>query len=82
MDGTIGWADIQIEVFMKNIDSLIELMDEINNKFSGAIRKQTYWITTERHKERWLPEMEFKKKVMYQQMYLFTILCTPLPYRI
>ena len=64
MDGIIGWADIQIEVFLKNIEHLIKIMGEIDSNFSGAIRKQTYWITTERHKERWLPEMtkgDFKK---------------------
>jgi Lrp/AsnC family transcriptional regulator for asnA, asnC and gidA len=60
MDSSIGWADLQIELFIKNIDSLLELMEEIDKKFTGAIKKQTYWIATERHKERWLPEMEFK----------------------
>jgi DNA-binding Lrp family transcriptional regulator len=64
IDGQMGWADFQIEVFVKNIDSLLQIMEEIDKKFTGAIRKQTYWIVTERHKERWLPEMtdaDFKK---------------------
>jgi len=39
---------------------IIKRMEEIDKKFTGAIKKQTYWIATERHKERWLPEMEFK----------------------
>jgi len=36
-------------------------MDEINSRFEGAIRKQSFEIVTKRHKERWLPEIEFKK---------------------
>jgi hypothetical protein len=34
-------------------------MDEINSKFADAIRKQSFGIFTERHKERWLPEIKF-----------------------
>jgi hypothetical protein len=41
------------------MEKLIEIMDEINSRFAGAIRKQSFGIITERHKERWLPEMEF-----------------------
>jgi Lrp/AsnC family leucine-responsive transcriptional regulator len=64
VDSQMGWTDLQIEVFCKNIDNLLQIMEEIDKKFTGAIRKQEYWITTERHKERWLPEMtgaDFKK---------------------
>jgi Lrp/AsnC family leucine-responsive transcriptional regulator len=64
VDSQMGWTDLQIEVFCKNIDNLLQIMEEIDKKFTGAIRKQEYWISTERHKERWLPEMteaDFKK---------------------
>jgi DNA-binding Lrp family transcriptional regulator len=60
LDGTIGWADLQVEIISENIDKLLNIMSEIDNKFMGAIRRQNYWITTEQYKERWLPDMEFK----------------------
>ena len=62
VDDNIGWCDLQFEIVVKNVEILTNIMDEINTKFEGAIRKQTFEIVTERHKERWLPEMEFKKE--------------------
>jgi DNA-binding Lrp family transcriptional regulator len=52
-----GWSDIEPEIVAKNVDNLIQQMEEINHKFSNAIRKLDYWIMTEVHKERWLPEL-------------------------
>ena len=51
-----GWCDIEPEMVAESVDKLIEIIDEINQKFPGAIRKQDYWISTNVHKERWLPE--------------------------
>jgi hypothetical protein len=42
------------------MDKLIKLMEEINHKFPNVIRKLDYWIMTEVHKERWVPELFFK----------------------
>jgi hypothetical protein len=54
-----GWSDIEPEIVVENMDTLIKLMEEINNKFPNVIRKLDYWIMTEVHKERWLPELNF-----------------------
>lgn len=56
----IGWADIGFQVVLKNTDTLLELIDEFNDNFSDSIKKHEFWISEEFHKERWLPEMEFK----------------------
>ncbi|DAC72324.1 MAG TPA: hypothetical protein DSN98_05810 [Thermoplasmata archaeon] len=53
-----GWSDIEPEIVVENMDALIKLMEEINHKFPNVIRKLDYWIMTEVHKERWLPELE------------------------
>ena len=60
IDMAIGWSDILSEVIVENVDKLLEIMAELNSKFPGAIRKQSFIIIKEYHKERWLPEMDFK----------------------
>jgi Lrp/AsnC family leucine-responsive transcriptional regulator len=60
VDMAIGWADIQCEVIVKNMGHLLQIMEEINSRFPGAIRKQTFIVSVKYHKERWLPKMEFK----------------------
>jgi len=57
LDGVIGWADINIEVMVENIDNLTKLMEELDNKFPAVIRKHNIWISKQVHKERWLPEL-------------------------
>ncbi len=59
IDDNIGWTDLQFEIVVESMEKLIEVTDEINIKFANAIRNQTFGIITERHKERWLPEMNF-----------------------
>ncbi len=54
-----GWSDIEPEIVVEDMDKLIKLMEEINNKFPNVIRKLDYWIMTEVHKERWLPKLFF-----------------------
>jgi len=53
----VGWSDIEPELVVENANKLIEIMEEIDAKFPKAIRKQEYWIMTNVHKERWLPEL-------------------------
>lgn len=55
-----GWSDIEPEIVVEDMDKLIKLMEEINHKFPNVIRKLDYWIMTEVHKERWVPELSFK----------------------
>jgi len=56
----VGWADIEPEFILDDMDYLFEILEEIDKKFPNAIKKQVYWIMKEEHKFRWLPEMEFK----------------------
>jgi len=59
MNLTIGWADLEPEFVVKNMDELLHILDEINSKFSGAIKKQSFAVTEKLHKLRCLPELEF-----------------------
>ena len=51
-----GWSDIEPEIVVENMPKLMEILDGINKKYPNAIRKVEYWIMTEVHRERWLPE--------------------------
>jgi DNA-binding Lrp family transcriptional regulator len=55
----IGWADIEPEFVVKNMDELNCIMDELNTKFPNSIKRYSYWIPEKIHKERSLPKMEF-----------------------
>lgn len=64
IDSQMGGADLQINVCVKNMENILQIMEEIDKKFTRAIRKQAYWIATEDQKERWLLDMteaDFKK---------------------
>lgn len=60
MNLSIGWADLGPEFVVKNFDELSSILDEINAKFSGAIKKQSFFITEKLHKLRCMPELKFK----------------------
>lgn len=62
MNLSIGWSDLGPEFVVRDFDELIKFLDEINNKFSGVIKKQSYFITEKIHKLRCLPEIKFKNK--------------------
>ena len=55
----IGWADIELEFVIKDINEIDNIINEINSKFPNSIRKHTFWIGEKVHKERWLPELDF-----------------------
>lgn len=57
MNFAIGWADLEPEFVVKNFDELLKILDEINLEFSGAIKKQAFFITEKVHKLRCLPEL-------------------------
>jgi hypothetical protein len=57
MNLTIGWADLEPEFVVINFDELSKILDEINTKFSGVIKRQTIWVTEKLHKLRCLPEL-------------------------
>ena len=56
-DMTIGWSDISLEFMVENVNQLTEIIEDVDLKFPGAIRKTNFWISKEVHKERWLPEL-------------------------
>lgn len=53
----IGWADIEPELVVKNVNELNNILAEIDSHFQNTIRKQNYWIKDMNYKERWLPEL-------------------------
>jgi len=53
----VGWADIEPEFIVKNVNELNNILAEIDMEFPNAIKKQNYWIAEENYKERWLPEL-------------------------
>lgn len=57
MNLTIGWADLEPEFVVKNFDELLKILDEMNTKFSGAIKKQAFFITEKLYKIRCMPEL-------------------------
>jgi len=54
---SVGWADLEFELVVEGVDELSKVIDDINSKFADSIKKQTFWIVDEYHKERWLPEI-------------------------
>jgi DNA-binding Lrp family transcriptional regulator len=57
MDMTIGWCDLNFELMVNNIDYLTKIIEDIDSKFPGAIRKTNFWMGKKIHKERWMPEL-------------------------
>lgn len=57
MNLALGWADLEPEFVVKDFDELLKVLDDINNEFSGAIKKQSFFIIEEEHKLRCLPEI-------------------------
>jgi len=59
MNFTHGWADVEPEFVVKSFDELLKILEEINTKFSGVIKKQSFFITEKLHKLRCMPEIKF-----------------------
>ena len=57
MNLAIGWADLEPEFVVKNIDELLTILEEIDTEFSDAIKKQAFFITEKVYKLRCLPEL-------------------------
>jgi len=53
----LGWSDLEPEFVVRNLDELMNILDEINSKFSGAIKKQSFFITDKQHKLSCLPNL-------------------------
>ena len=57
MNLALGWADLEPEIIVKNVDELLKILDEINSKFPNAIKKQSFFITEKVYKLRCMPEL-------------------------
>jgi DNA-binding Lrp family transcriptional regulator len=57
MNFALGWADLEPEFVVKDFNELLLILEEINQKFSGAIKKQTFFIAETIFKQRCLPEL-------------------------
>lgn len=53
----IGWADIEPEFIVSDINQLTSIVDELNIKFGNIIKSYSYWLSIQKHHERWLPEI-------------------------
>ena len=52
----VGWSDLTLEYVINNLESLMAIIEDIDSKFPGAIKKHDFWLNKKVHKERWLPE--------------------------
>ena len=57
MNLALGWADLEPEFVVENFDELLKILKEIDTKFSGAIKKQSFFIEEKVHKTRCLPTL-------------------------
>jgi len=57
MNFALGWADLEPEFVVKDFNELLEILEEINKEFSGAIKKQTFFIAEKLYKQRCLPDL-------------------------
>lgn len=52
-----GVSDLELEFDLENSEKLIQIMEEINTKFPGAIRKYDYFTASHIYKVRNIPEV-------------------------
>lgn len=57
MNLALGWADLEPEFVVENMDDLLKILEEINIKFSGVIKKQSFFIAEKVYKLRCMPEV-------------------------
>jgi len=52
-----GWCDIQLEIWVKDVEQIMQVIDDIDSRFPDTIRKQDFWMTKKYHRLRMIPEM-------------------------
>ena len=50
VDHTLGYADLELEIFLKNVDELREFVEDISIKFPKTIKNYTYFMVMKNHK--------------------------------
>ena len=56
IDKTFGYADLELEIIVKNVDQLKQIIEEISIKFPKMIRSYMYFSVTKSHKWVEMPE--------------------------
>ena len=56
IDKSAGFADIELELYVKDLDHLIEIVNDIIEKFPGIIKNYKYFYLKEIYKIRYIPE--------------------------
>jgi len=51
VDETIGGSDFEFEIFAKSKEKFLEIINEMQNKFSDVMESYTYFIISQPHKE-------------------------------
>lgn len=54
----IGWSDLEPEFVVKNLQELLDILEEIKKNFPNSIKKQSFFITDKLYKLRCMPESE------------------------
>jgi DNA-binding Lrp family transcriptional regulator len=55
-DITLGHADLELELFLKNVDELHTFMDDLSTKFPDMIKSYKYFSHVKSHKFRYIPD--------------------------
>jgi Lrp/AsnC family transcriptional regulator for asnA, asnC and gidA len=50
VDHTLGYADLELEIFFKNVDELRRFIEDISIKFPKTIKNYTYFMVMKNHK--------------------------------
>jgi DNA-binding Lrp family transcriptional regulator len=53
---TAGYADLELDFFVDNVNQLIQIMEDINVKFPNAIKNYTYFYESKFYKLKYIPE--------------------------
>jgi Lrp/AsnC family transcriptional regulator for asnA, asnC and gidA len=56
IDKTFGYADLELELIVKDINQLKQIMEDLSSKFPKIIRSYTYFFVTKSHKWIDMPE--------------------------
>jgi DNA-binding Lrp family transcriptional regulator len=56
LDETIGFADLEINLIVENVNQFYEIMEDISNKFPDTIQNYTHFYVVKLHKWQYFPE--------------------------
>lgn len=56
MNKTAGYADLELDFFVDNVDQLFQIMEDLSVKFPNTIKNYTYFYEAEMYKWQYIPE--------------------------